>query len=247
MKPTDRDRWVFCREELNLMPPGRTIAISDVHGCDVALERLLDALSPRADDFIVQLGDLCDRGPDTRRVIDLMINLSHRCEVEVILGNHDEMMLGVFGRHAKCDLSFWWSVGGSETIESYGGDPDNVPEEHLEFLSEAIPFLELDDVTLVHACIEDGVPLEQQSAEWLRWRKISGNERPHSSGKRIICGHTSQRSGLPLVWDGWVCIDTRVFDEGGWLTALDLGTDMITQANQAGAIRGPFPLSDFLR
>lgn len=231
------------------MPDGRTIAIGDIHGCDVALETLLEAIAPTADDTVVALGDLCDRGPDTRRVIDLLLDLSKRCELKVIRGNHDEMMLGVFGRDAKCDLAFWWGVGGSETIESYGGDPDRVPEEHLEFLDAALPYYEADSSIFIHASLEEGVPLAQQDGDWLRWRKVSGREPPHPSGRRVICGHTSQRSGVPRAWTGWVCIDTRVFDdaEGGWLTALVVGSDEVYQANQHGQVRGPLSLASIAR
>lgn len=224
------------------MATGRTIAIGDIHGCDVALETLLDALNPQPEDLIVQLGDVCDRGPDTKRVIELLIALTRRCGFKMIMGNHDEMMLGVFGRHAACDLSFWWGVGGAETIASYDGDPNQVPDNHLNFLQTALPYLETESEILIHATLSEGVALEDQDADWLRWHKVSGKEPPHPSGKRIVCGHTSQRSGKPLVWKGWACIDTRVYDDGGWLTALDLGSNQILQANQKGAVRGPFPL-----
>jgi serine/threonine protein phosphatase 1 len=230
------------------MPKGRTIAIGDVHGCDIALETLLGALAPASDDLVIQLGDVCDRGPDTRRVIDLLIDLPRRCDFRLILGNHDEMMLGVFGRHYKCDLAFWWGVGGAETIEAYGGDPNQVPAEHLDFLQSGLPYFETETEIFIHADLEPGVPLEEQDGDWLRWRKITGQEPPHLSGKRVICGHTSQKSGEPLAWDGWACIDTRVFDDrqGGWLTGLVVGTDEVYQADQFGRTRGPFPLSNYL-
>jgi len=229
------------------MSNGRTIAIGDIHGCDVALERLLERLAPTADDLVISLGDVCDRGPDTRRVIDLLLDLGRRCDFKLILGNHDEMMLGVFGRHYKMDLSFWWGVGGAETIEAYGGDPNAVPEAHLDFLQSGLPYFETETDIFIHADLQPGVPLNAQSGDWLRWRKIDGHELPHPSGKRVVCGHTSQKSGDPLAWDGWACIDTRVFDdrEGGWLTALNVGPDEVYQANQFGQTRGPFPLADF--
>jgi serine/threonine protein phosphatase 1 len=160
------------------------------------------------------------------------------CDVRLILGNHDEMMLGVFGRHAECDLAFWWGVGGAETIESYGGDPDLVPAAHLDFLESALPYLETDSTIFIHADLQPDMPLERQDADWLRWRKISGDEPPHESGKHIVCGHTSQTSGVPLVWPGWACIDTKVYDENGWLTALDVDADEVFQANQFGEVVG---------
>ena len=58
---------------------GRVIAVGDVHGCSVALAALIRAIDLRADDTLVMLGDYCDRGIDTRGVIDLLIELRDRC------------------------------------------------------------------------------------------------------------------------------------------------------------------------
>ena len=229
------------------MPAGRTIAIGDVHGCDAALERLLALVEPTGDDTVVLLGDLCDRGPDTRRVIDRLIGLSRRCDLKVILGNHDEMMLDALGAldsGVAGDPAFWESVGGRETLASYGGRPGDVPREHVEFLRAALPCWEDDATIFVHAAVDPDLPLAEQSIEALRWRKIAGDERPHSSGKRVLCGHTSQRSGRPLAWDGWVCLDSRVFDTG-WLTGFDTGADTVFQAHQDGETRGPAALAEF--
>lgn len=72
---------------------GRLIAIGDIHGHAAALESNLDAIIPGPDDTIVTLGDYINRGPDSRRVLDLLIELNHRCNLIPILGNHEEMML----------------------------------------------------------------------------------------------------------------------------------------------------------
>lgn len=224
------------------MSAGRTFAIGDIHGCDVALGRLLERIEPAAEDRVILLGDLCDRGPNTRRVIEMLIDLSSRCQLLTILGNHDEMMLAVFGRLPNGNLNFWWNVGGSTTIESYGGDPGSVPDAHLDFLESAVPYVESDREIFVHASVDESLPLSEQSFQTLRWDKISGSEPPHLSGRRVICGHTSQRSGWPLQWDGWLCLDTRVYDTGGWLTALDVDANVIHQANQDGDVRGPISL-----
>ncbi len=47
----------------------RTIAIGDVHGCSSALEAILKAIDPAADDTLITLGDYVDRGPDSQGVI----------------------------------------------------------------------------------------------------------------------------------------------------------------------------------
>ncbi len=59
----------------------RTIAIGDVHGCSRALGRLLDAIDPRCDDTIVALGDYVDRGPDTRGVLERLVELESCCRL----------------------------------------------------------------------------------------------------------------------------------------------------------------------
>ena len=71
----------------------RTIAIGDIHGCSIALEALIEAISPQPDDTIIPLGDYVDRGIDSKGVLDRLIELRDRCNLVPILGNHDQMML----------------------------------------------------------------------------------------------------------------------------------------------------------
>src|SRR5437868_178055 len=59
---------------------------------------------------------------------------------------------------------------------------------------------------------------------------------PHGSGKQVVCGHTSQKSGEPLHLGHLVCIDTHAHG-GGWLTCLHAETGRIWQADQRGRTR----------
>lgn len=222
--------------------PGRTLIIGDIHGCDVALETLLAMLAPRAADTVVLLGDLIDRGPDSRKVVEILLELREGCRLISILGNHEEMLLDALQDPERSPL--WWEYGGRETVLSYGGRIENVPQEHTEFLASGLPFWETDAAICVHANLEPGVPLEQQLAHWLRWQRLTGRERPHPSGKRVICGHTPQPSGLPALLDGWVCLDTLAY-AGLYLTALDLESGEIYQARQTGQSRHGAMLEDF--
>ena len=78
----------------------RTIAIGDIHGCSAALDALLKAIQPRPEDCIVTLGDYINRGPDSRGVIERLIELKDRCRLVSLLGNHDQMLLDV--QSGKC-------------------------------------------------------------------------------------------------------------------------------------------------
>jgi serine/threonine protein phosphatase 1 len=216
---------------------GRTLAIGDIHGCDRALEKLLRALSIAGDDTVVVLGDVIDRGPGSKQVVDRLLQLSRECRLVFILGNHEEMLLDALTEVSDDSVvTGWLQYGGAETLMSYGGNPEKIPVEHLEFFRSAINFLETDRDIFIHANLQPGVPLDRQQVEWLRWTHLTGHEVPQPSGKRIVCGHTPQRSGYPLAIPGWTCIDTFACGNG-WLTCLDVGTNDYCQANQVGNLR----------
>ncbi len=220
---------------------GRTLAIGDIHGCDVALDVLLGKLEPTADDTLVVLGDVVDRGPGSREVVERLIALQQACRLVLIMGNHEEMMLdAIVGGDWQAG---WMQFGGYAAIESYGGRLDQIPDEHIAFLKSARNYFETDSEIFVHATLDPAVPLSEQTPETLRWNKLTGLEPPHPSGKRIICGHTPIPTGVPAVLPGWVCLDTWAYN-GLYLTALDVATDEVYQAQQSGVFRGGVTLAE---
>ncbi len=220
---------------------GRTLAIGDVHGCYRALATLLELISITPADTVVFLGDVIDRGPSSKQVVDRIITLRDECKVVFIMGNHEEMMRDAISGRGL--LNAWLDVGGQAMLDSYGGSADDISPEHIRFLISASPFWETDSEIFIHTNLESQVSLPNQSSDFLRWKHLGGLEPPHISGKRIICGHTSQTDGVPLVFDGWVCIDT--FPHGGkWLTCFDVESDHIFQASENGETR-EFPLSKY--
>jgi hypothetical protein len=87
----------------------KIVAVADIHGDYDKFELILketglidDALKwSGGKTHLVQTGDILDRGPDARRVFDLLIRLEEEAEaaggkVHVLLGNHEEAnLLGV--------------------------------------------------------------------------------------------------------------------------------------------------------
>lgn len=220
---------------------GRTLAIGDVHGCHRALVTLLGVLALTPDDTVVFVGDAVDRGPSSKQVVDQILALRDECEVIFITGNHEEMMRDAISGRGL--FNQWLENGGRATLDSYGGSIEDIPPEHIRFLVTGRPFWETDTDIFVHASLESDISLPNQTSDFLRWKHLGGSEQPHVSGKRVICGHTSQTDGVPLVLDGWVCIDT--FPHGGkWLTCLDVETNHVVQASETGEIRD-FPLSKY--
>ncbi|MEO8496749.1 MAG: metallophosphoesterase family protein [Planctomycetota bacterium] len=213
----------------------RTIAIGDIHGCDKALAALIDAIDPTEDDVIVPLGDYVDRGPDSRAVIDQMIRLVDRCQLIPLLGNHEAMMLEAIESPAVREM--WCRVGGSTTVESYGGALENIPFDHLVFLRGLNRYYETDTHLFVHANYDASLSLDQQPDRLLLWEHVVHTlPDRHCSGKTAIVGHTPQGSGEILDLGYLLCIDTYCFG-GGWLTALDVESGRVWQANRNGELR----------
>ena len=89
----------------------------------------------------------------------------------------------------------------------------------------------------VHAGFVPELAMPEQPGLALRWRVTDAAAAvPHRSGKLAVVGHTPQPSGEVLDLGFLVCIDTNCA-RGGWLTALDVGTGRVWQADRAGRLR----------
>jgi serine/threonine protein phosphatase 1 len=132
-------------------------------------------------------------------------------------------------------------MGGLATLGSYGagwGELDRIPEAHYEFLRSCVPAFETRTHLFLHAQYEPDLPLEDQPAAALRWRSLRDViPRPHFSGKRAVVGHTSQKDGEILDLGHIACIDTYCYG-GGWLTAMDVDSGRVWQADDLGRLRG---------
>ncbi|WP_231612273.1 metallophosphoesterase family protein [Novipirellula galeiformis] len=216
----------------------RLIAIGDIHGCKVALERLLKEIAPTSNDVVVTLGDYIDRGPDSRGVIDTLIKLRQQTQLIGLVGNHEEMMLDVVrGEHPP---HAWLKHGGVETLDSYGfdGSLDFLPQSHQEFFDSLGDYFEYGDYFFTHAAYDPDTPLEHQPTEMLRWYTLNdGYPAPHLSGKTAVVGHTAMRDGEILDLGYLLDIDTFCYG-GGWLTAIDLYSRQLWQVSQDGLLRG---------
>ncbi|MFT5527036.1 MAG: serine/threonine protein phosphatase 1 [Pirellulaceae bacterium] len=220
-------------EERDLL--GRTIAIGDIHGCATALETLIEKLAPTEADCVITLGDYVDRGPESRRVVDLLLDLETRCELIALLGNHELLMLRSM-EHPTAHM-LWMQVGGVQTLDSYGGSLDKMPPEHLEFFHRLVPYHETDEFLFLHANYNPELPLNEQTEESLFWKHVSRDfPARHSSGKTAFVGHTPQKSGQVGIHDHIICVDTGCF-ANQWLTGIDVHSLAYWQSNQQGELR----------
>jgi serine/threonine protein phosphatase 1 len=213
----------------------RLIAIGDIHGCDVALETLLNEIQPAREDVLVTLGDYVDRGMNSARVLELLSELVGSCQFVPLIGNHEIMMFQ--GLNDPRHFDFWNRHGGEFTLLSYGGDVSMIPQHHITFLSHCLRYHETENHIFVHANYDPYVPMFEQPDQILFWRHILEDvPPPHYSGKTVVVGHTPQWDGTIRNLGHVLMIDTGCYADQ-WLTAIDLEDDTVWQANNLGQKR----------
>ena len=182
--------------------------IGDVHGCLSELAALVESLPLQHGDTLVFLGDYIDRGPDSKGVIDYLLDLRGRGEQTTVFlrGNHEDMMLSFMGLSGHHGDSFLMN-GGVATLASYGVAPpvtrpgaedarrllQAMPPRHVEFLVRLDPWYFFGDFLCVHAGINPRRSWEDQSGEELIWIRHEFIANPHPLPQTVLFGHTPMK------------------------------------------------------
>ncbi|OGU17767.1 MAG: serine/threonine protein phosphatase [Geobacteraceae bacterium GWC2_53_11] len=209
----------------------RTFVIGDIHGCADTLRRLVEEkLQPSPADRIYLLGDLIDRGPDSKGVLDFIFELRKRgLTVESIRGNHEEMFL-----HAGDDpanFGLWALNGGLATLASFRAEsPRDILPRYRTFLEFLPLYILLDEFVLVHAGLNFDLPDPFHDTEAMLWTRSPFVDPLRIGGRRLVCGHTTitrEQLEASLVSDKITLDNGCVFPERpgfGNLAALELAS-----------------------
>ncbi|MBU3727758.1 MAG: serine/threonine protein phosphatase [Phycisphaerales bacterium] len=214
--------------------PSRTLIVGDIHGHVRALDALLHAASPGLGDRLVFLGDYVNGGPSSAQVLDRLIRLQRAHGAVCLRGNHDDLFERVLDSPSGMDA--FMALGGAVTLASYDGPhARTVPKSHRAFLG-GLPLAWHDErVICIHGQIDPHADPGDPDHVKALWGSVVHAE-SHASGRTVICGHVSQRSGVPLDLGHTVCIDTAI-RHGGWLTMLDAVGWTYIKANAQGDVR----------
>lgn len=234
----------------------RIYAIGDIHG-RLGLLQSAHALIA-ADDAahggggqLIHVGDLLDRGPDSRGVVEYLMRGQAEGRPWVVLrGNHDRFLPRFARQPGWIDPGLasgrhWLdhvSLGAAETLASYGVHHDGdharthaevlraVPETQLRWL-ETLPLWHLTPGALfVHAGIRPGVDLARQTEQDLLWIRADFLDDRSDHGPLVVHGHTVvdhvTHFGNRLAIDTGAAyggpLSVAVFD-GGWPQLLTPG------------------------
>lgn len=219
-------------------------AIGDVHGESEKLERLHDfiredAARKGAQHMIVFLGDLIDRGPDSRAVVARVMKAEAAGEAISVKGNHEELMVHAYERDETMGLYHWASNGGDDTIRSYQNVNgardhwrDSIDPDHMKWM-RALPSIIRDEargLVFVHAGIDparfpdcpEGIHI------WTRSRKFYSDvlwpKREELEGLMVVHGHTPTQDKEPDLNPRRINVDTGACF-GGPLTCAVLAPD----------------------
>lgn len=217
----------------------RLYAIGDIHGyaghfADLQARLLQDGLEPDRD-TVVFLGDYIDRGPESRRVVEMVrASLERFPHWVALMGNHEAMLVYLLqnGADDREEFDLWWYQGGRETFLSYGGTLGDHAD-HLRSLVSVIGADTRDWLASLPSMYETGrhifvhgglVPgrsareTDPQQRIWIREPFLSSD---YDWGKVVVHGHTPMLE--PVVRPNRIDIDTIL--RGGYLTAVELSGD----------------------
>ncbi len=189
----------------------RDIIIGDVHGCNKTFNKLLKTLKPTHEDRIYLLGDYIDRGPNSKGVIDTIIDMRQQgLSVRALIGNHEYMLLQSVNNVRE--YLNWVYNGAEETLMSFNvNSPHEIDEKYLNFFRHLEYYIELDDYVIVHGGLnfDIGDPFSDKfSMVWIRNRHV---DKSKIGGKRLIVGHTP----LPLEDVKSFLTEDRIMLDGG--------------------------------
>ena len=237
--------WPGRRQEVVEIGDGLVYAFGDVHGRLDLLLRALEKIEAHAagrSAHLVFLGDYVDRGPDSRGVVEHLMQLQQSREGVICLkGNHEDLMVSAVRRRGFA-VGRWFDAGGRQALRSYGAtgpsDLGLVPEEHLHWM-EALPLMARDRHRLyVHAGLYPGRAPERQQQKaclWIRERFLEAAA--ETLPAHVVHGHTPEWTGKPVASDPELLPHRTNLDTGAYYT--DVLTVAVFDSARAG---GPLEL-----
>lgn len=216
----------------------RRFVIGDIHGCVRTFRHLVtQKIKLTTTDELYLLGDLIDRGVDSKGVLDFIFEL-HKMGFTMlsIKGNHEDMYLRAGDSPLLMDM--WLANGGRATLRSFDADgPGDIPFRYQLFLRSLPYYIILDDFVLVHAALNFLSSDPFADTEAMLWQRDCTVDRFRIGGRRIVCGHTPvtrEQLEASLADDRIMLDNGSVFEERpgmGSLAALELNSMAVYYQN----------------
>jgi serine/threonine protein phosphatase 1 len=205
------------------MSETRRFVIGDIHGCLKTFRAMVEeVIRLEKQDQLFLLGDYIDRGPDSKGVIDYIIQLQGESgNIFPMMGNHEYMLVRSMDESRYFDL---WQMNGCEaTLLSFGVPEEKtdsresvfmIPENYIRFFSDLPFYRETEGYIIVHAGIPPDVETLADPDEIMLWTRDESVNRSILGDRRLVHGHTPVAERL---------IRERVLHKGSMVYNLDAG------------------------
>jgi serine/threonine protein phosphatase 1 len=210
--------------------------VGDIHGMRIELDLLLEMIDADAEaqaqpKTLVFLGDLVNRGPASRQVLERLIEGPRQTNQTWIIlrGNHDQLFVDAIVGKSEAAFDEMIRKGGGATLASYGLRRKDaslararrvVPAEHLRFLENLPVSYVSGEYFFVHAGVDPDRPIDDQSAKTMMTIREPFLRRAHRLRCTVVHGHVPSSNG-PMIAPGRIGVDTEAH-ASGILTAVAL-------------------------
>lgn len=167
-------------------------ATTDLHGCLRTFRHAVEVkLHLRPTDELYVLGDYVNKGPDSRGVLDYLMQLQDDgYKVYCLRGNHDQELLDA--AHGRLAATWASADDRALTLRSFGvAEAALIPAQYLRWLN-ALPYqLDIPGFTLVHAGFDFHLPPQQMRQDWntMLNTKQFVFDASRLQGRRLLHGH----------------------------------------------------------
>ena len=232
----------------------RTFVVADLHGRRDLLAAAVQLVVSSGGDqptTLVTLGDYVDKGPESRQVVEMLMELSRQpppgWRVVCLKGNHEAMM-----EEALLDperVPNWTGKGGDAALKSYGAANDRdiavVPDDHRAWIAQ-LDVIHIDRHRVyVHAGVDVERPLDQQLVQTLLCKRYPSASQEGYGDRHVVHGHDRARNG-PLLFPGRTNLDTMAWSTGRLVVGLfddDIAGGPIDLIEVRGAPYAALPLT----
>jgi serine/threonine protein phosphatase 1 len=229
--------------------------IPDIHGYSRTLQVLIeDKIQPSRNDTLYFLGDYIDRGPDSKGVIDYILELiDDGYTIKTLRGNHEDYLLRAFKNETSGNgflgLRFrnklkreWYKYGGKETLRSFLiSDVHDIPQKYIDWMKGLEYYIRLDSFILVHAGLNFELDDPFSDLHSMLWIKEFQVDTGKIGNRKVIHGHVPVSLEFIDQLKGnnkfnFIDLDNGVYMPGkpgfGNLVALELNSmELIVQPN----------------
>lgn len=195
----------------------RTFAISDIHGNNELFRKALKQVGLKKTDRLILLGDLIDRGHESKEVLDtVLLLLENGFQIDLLFGNHEKMFLDSF--ESTNNLNQWLLNGGDKTLSSFlTSSIIKIPVKYIDFIKTFKYSLEIDNFIFVHAALNMTIANPYEDKQTILWER-----KPHKylnkewlKDRIVVHGHspTSQNEIMDSIKNNEqiICIDNGSF------------------------------------